>query len=123
MRRNHLPSYVIEYYSKNHDPPFEISWPAFNRAASSSRKSGLTSAKREAKSGVLEAVLYFLRQLVSVRESTSSLTAASTKLENVRAVLNIFLSSEGPLRFSALRSIARLNAGQEISNGGSWFFE
>ena len=32
MRRNPLPSYVIEYYSRNHDPPFEISWPAFNRA-------------------------------------------------------------------------------------------
>ena len=32
MRRNPLPSYVIEYESRNHDPPFEISWPAFNRA-------------------------------------------------------------------------------------------
>lgn len=32
MRQSPLPSYVIEYHSRNHDPPFAISWPAFNRA-------------------------------------------------------------------------------------------
>ena len=75
IRRNPLPSYVIEYYSRNHDPPFEISWPAFNRAMllSAEKRNGPSDERKR----LAAARTFSSFEEAAVKEEVDSLTEAS----------------------------------------------
>jgi len=75
MRRNPLPSYITEYHSRNHDPPFAISWPAFNRAKllSAEKRNGPSDERKR----LTAARTFSSFEEAAVKEEVDSLTEES----------------------------------------------